>query len=171
MDERLMEIKDADRADRDTYNRPDPFSLSSGRMILCFTSYHNRIARGYLKTIYFEKTFYFCGLDHLLFIMDDIMDGVNRPQRTSCYRNIRGQKFRMQSDIFRKEENTDKVSVFEDAEDYGQELDKKMITIEVYCRRNASIQGQLKLPCGKVFFRSGMELMRLLHEYLEKASG
>lgn len=170
MDDRLSENMDADGKENGQYQRNTSFLLSSGRMILCFLSYKDRIAKGYVKTIFYDQVFYFCGLDHMLLLMDDIMDKVNCPQRTSNYRNINGQRFRVQSDIFRKSEETEKVSVFEDAVEIKQERMKKVVTVEVCCRRNASIQGRLKLSSGDICFRSGMEIIRLLHEYLGRES-
>lgn len=45
---------------------------------------------------------------------------------------------------------------------------KRLFSIRVYARRNSSIQGILKNYKGSVSFRSGMDVIRVMHEYLKE---
>ena len=53
------------------------------KMVICFLSYNNRKVSGYVKSVYYDnRPFYFEGLDHLLLLMEDIMDTTDYPQVT-----------------------------------------------------------------------------------------
>ena len=45
---------------------------------------------------------------------------------------------------------------------------KNIFSIRVYSRRNASIQGILKNSKGQMNFRSGMDVIRAIHECMEE---
>lgn len=143
------------------------------RMVIRFLTYKKRKVSGYVKSVYYdERIFYFCGLDHLLLLMEDIMDTADYPQTTVDYRNIKGESFRQQTEIFMKDGVQNIVSLFEDEEITEINLEKKAVSVQVITRRNCSIQGELCIgPKTRVFFRSGVELMRMLYEYLETTYG
>ena len=112
-------------------------------MYVQFQSYQNKVACGKLYSLYYEQEFDFYGLDQLLLIMDDIMDSVNYPQSTP------------KKDLHAADGERDNTA-------------KTGVEIRVYYRQQASMQGEIRVKGRKVYFRSGMELMRLLHQYLQK---
>lgn len=139
------------------------------KMVICFLYYKEGKVSGYLKSVYYDdKVFYFNGLDHLLLLMEDIMDTVDHPQRSVNYRNIDGRSLRRQTEIFVKSDSFQMTSIFEDEEVKEINLKKKALSVQVFSRRNSSIQGELYIePDKRVFFRSGIELIRMLYEYLD----
>ena len=48
------------------------------------------------------------------------------------------------------------------------QLEKNIFSIRVYSRRNASIQGTLKNSKGQMNFRSGMDVIRGIHGWMEE---
>ena len=96
------------------------------------------------------------------------MDTADNPQRSVNYRNIHGRSLRRQAEIFAKSDTWQTTSVFEDEEVKEINLKKTALSVQVYSRRNSSIQGELYIdPDKRVFFRSGIELIRMLYEYLD----
>ena len=139
------------------------------KMVIKFLSYKDRKAGGYIKSVFYENhQFYFEGLDHLLLLMEDIMDMADYPQIEVDYRNLEGRTLKKQNYILKNYNNRETISIFEDTETKEINLKKKLVSVQVISRRNCSIQGVLNINTEKkVFFRSGMELIRLLYEYLE----
>ena len=138
-------------------------------MFVRFTSYQDRVACGELSTPYLQESFSFHGLDQLLLLMEDIMDFVRAaspaitfPQAWLEHRSLRlgkaGIAFQAMSkaDIIPKDQakpETRKTSI-------------SFVAITVYYRQHASMQGDLRVAGQKVFFRSGLELIRLIHQAL-----
>ena len=139
------------------------------KMVICFLSYNNRKVSGYVKSVYYDnRPFYFEGLDHLLLLMEDIMDTTDYPQVTVDYHNLKGKTFKRQSDIFKAYDDRKMVSLFADEEIKDAGPKKKIACVQVISRKNSSIQGELSINAKvKVFFRSGIELMQLLYELME----
>lgn len=134
-----------------------------------FTSYQRRVACGDVSSLYLDKSFSFQGLDHLLLLMEDIMDYVQAscptilfPQASFQHRSIKSGKT---APVF-QEIDGEIITEFESSPEQkkGQAL---FAVITVYHRQNASMQGELRVLKRKVYFRSGLELIRLLHQALE----
>lgn len=132
-------------------------------MYVQFQSYQDKVASGKLYSWYYKQEFDFCGLDQLLLIMDDVMDSVNYPQSSVDHRHLKNS-----SPYFLD------LSAWTPQKDLNSEGDGKYnatktgVEIRVYYRQHASMQGEIRIKGRKVYFRSGMELMRLLHQYLQK---
>ncbi|MBU9736805.1 hypothetical protein [Diplocloster agilis] len=132
-------------------------------MYVQFQSYQNKVACGKLYSLYYEQEFDFYGLDQLLLIMDDIMDSVNYPQSSVNHRNLKNcnpyfldlSAWTPKKDLHAADGERDNTA-------------KTGVEIRVYYRQQASMQGEIRVKGRKVYFRSGMELMRLLHQYLQK---
>lgn len=134
-------------------------------MIIQFTSYQDRIACGTLHSAYYERIFPFCGMDHLLLMMDDIMDSVNCPQAGFGHRSLKmdgshGVEFQ---DLSSEQKITDFTAECSQVARFA----KSCIAIRVLYRQQASMQGELRVNMQKFYFRSGLELMRLLHQFLK----
>lgn len=107
-------------------------------MLLCFDNLEGGVASGRLWSSCCEEVRPFHGLDSLLLTMEDVMD-----------------------------EAGDQLS---DPRHFEQ---GKLCTaaVCVYARQYASIQGEVRFPGsspGHVYFKSEMELLRLLHDWLER---
>ncbi|WP_343250376.1 hypothetical protein [Diplocloster hominis] len=133
-------------------------------MYVQFQSYKDKVACGKLYSMYYKQEFDFYGLDQLLLIMDDIMDSVNYPQSSVGHRHFKGSSpyfLDLSGWTLRKDLNSPGEERFNAA--------KTGVEIRVYYRQQASMQGEIRVKGRKVYFRSGMELMRLLHQYLQKS--
>jgi hypothetical protein len=128
-------------------------------MMVYFTSYENGIARGELKTGYYKESFPFYGVDHLLLLMDDVMDSVNYPQTTTNYRHIE-KEWKPYTTVVNAGVRRE-VIPFSEPKAHG-------LPVRVFSRDNARMQGEIVVDGNKIRFRSGMELTRLIHEYLSK---
>ena len=138
-------------------------------MVICFLSYNNRKVSGYVKSVYYDnRPFYFEGLDHLLLLMEDIMDTTDYPQVTVDYHNLKGKTFKRQSDIFKAHDDRKMVSLFEDEEIKDAGPKKKDCLCSGHFQKKQQHTGELSINAKvKVFFRSGIELMQLLYELME----
>ncbi len=141
----------------------------SSTMMVRFSSYKNRVACGVVQAMCLENPIPFCGLDQLLLLLEDIMDYVN----ASCPRNVYPQA----SFLPRAMGKSCWESAFQDLRgekivpDRGvwpeQATAKHLLAaVTILYRQNASIQGELWAAQQKIRFRSGMELIRLLHQAL-----
>ena len=107
-------------------------------MLLCFDKLEGGVASGRLWSSCCEEVRPFHGLDGLLLTMEAMMDEAG--------------------------------DQFSDPRHFEQ---GKLCTavVYVYTRRYASIQGKVRFPGtspGPVYFKSEMELLRLLHDWLER---
>lgn len=167
------------KANSETDSRIQPIEKSEDHeryyataMSVRFTSYQERVACGDVSTLYLGKTFHFHGLDHLLLIMEDMMDYI----RTSCpavpfpqaFCDHRSLKVGKTGTTF-QEVNEEVITQFE-SPPAQKKTGAHIAAITVYYRQHASMQGELRTAGRKVFFRSGLELMRLLHQALEHAA-
>lgn len=164
-----MDNKLLDESSKSSEERKTNYYMQVGKMVIRFLSYDAKTAKGYLKTIYYDRPFYFSGLDHLLLLMEDIMDSVNYPQVTTKYRNINGELFSRQAQILSDFDEKSAISTFEENREVTGCLKNTVLTVQVFCRRNSSMQGELRIGTDKkVNFRSALELLRLIYEYLEQ---
>lgn len=139
--------------------------LCSKVMMLRFDSYTDRIAKRELKTLSYHAPFRFDSLDHLIMIMDDVMDSINFPRQEGELHRFNSRDD-AQAYIFRKMDRTDLCT--------ESELDamtrtgfRSEMTVLVNKRERSSMQGRVLVRGKVIYFRSALELMRILHEYLE----
>lgn len=143
-------------------------------MIVQFDSYQNKIAKGEIKNFLLEKSISFTGLDQLLLAMDQIMDEVKRPEKEVSYRHFfssRATTIDLLHGDNQKEEKIEDILFEEETSDEKTSKKKhcwpQKIVIQIYRRQNASMQGEIKYQNETVRFRSALELLHLLYEYLE----
>lgn len=138
-------------------------------MIVHFSSYRNKIAKGELINMYYEKKVPFCGLDQLIMCMDEIMDMDNLPEREFHPRCTENHRARI-PDFLSQVHNTN-IFFHPNEEDSHEEPSKNpkfiSVAIHVYRRENGSMQGELRIADENIRFRSALELIRLLYECLE----
>lgn len=140
-------------------------------MLLRFDSYEGGIAEGELKTLFHPSPFCFHSLAQLILIMDDLLDVMNFPKETGEFRSL-NKKDKEQvpfsvsrsvscSDVLlgRWERNRERTGF------HGQ--------MEVLIRRreHSSMQGSVNLKGEMTQFRSTLELLHMLYEYLEEKNG
>lgn len=49
----------------------------------------------------------------------------------------------------------------------GKHFSPQNFLIKIYGRQNQSLQGEMRVDETKIYFRSGMELVRLMHQWLK----
>ena len=150
-------------------------------MCVSFTSYKNRVACGQLRSFCFEEPVAFRGMDQLLLTMESLMDELNYPQALMMRRTLKTAKGGFLEQKPRRAYKTPipQAEPFVDAgalkrvEDMDAVMEmaapngSNVCFIRVFTRQNGSMQGTLRLKRhGDLLFRSGLELMSLLHEYL-----
>ncbi|RHP36276.1 hypothetical protein DWZ56_01075 [Lachnotalea sp. AF33-28] len=134
-----------------------------GTMILWFTSYEKRVAKGILQNLYYEKTFPFESMDQLLMIMDDILELVHWPEAEFPRQSLDG--CCGCTDFAELDPKLDRAAA---GAGKWQRVRNGMecAAVRILCRQHASIQGELRMNGITANFRSGMELMRMLHQLL-----
>ena len=134
-------------------------------MIIQFFNYKDCVPSGELRSLYHNTRMIFHGLDQMLLIMEAVMEEAGYPQADLTPRCLKmcEEKFPSFADCqgAAKEESSRDFSKWDHA------LCKKNITIQIYCRKNASMQGEVRFPEEKIYFRSTLELMRMIHQYLQ----
>lgn len=132
-------------------------------VLVYIRSYRDRVPEGTFITLPDREEYAFCGLDQMLLIMEDIMDGSLPPENAPEHRYLRRTPFIFRRTGYRETGQTP-VSVVRLS---GEKI---TFSIQVSFRRNRSMQGRLT-ACGNrkqtsVCFRSSLELIRMLHEHL-----
>ena len=131
-------------------------------MILCFDQWENDVAVGSLWTFFRSTPIPFRGLDHLLFIMDALMDQAEQPIPWMEQRHIKEQ--------VKPHPNRRKNHSRRTASPIQRPLSFRLgllatVSVRVYTRRHATMQGVLRAEHNQtVCFRSGLELLYLLRE-------
>lgn len=124
--------------------------------IVTVTSYENKNMQGFLSNPYFgEKEIYFQNVVQLIFLIEDMLDDLNCPQRS------------MESRIFRSESG-EKVSASMTPPENAQTL--AHFKISVLFRQNASWQGSLAWMDRSMEsqFRSVLEFITLMDSVLSE---
>lgn len=115
-------------------------------------SYENRVARGVVMSMTDKTEIPFCGLDQMSLIIEELLDRHEAFDGTSDYRCI--------------------DSAFPCDRWLGHKVSSQMrgcpqkFLIRVHSRQNRSLHGELRTEGKGCYFRSGMELMRLMHQWL-----
>ena len=135
-------------------------------MLVQFDSYKERVARGRVQTLYYKHPFEFRSLDQLLLIMDDVLDSAGFEKDPTDFRRL-----------YLEEEAAPPVfQTVNPADIYTSEdiLNRKYenpfkgdVSIRVLGRQNSSMQGEIHIGARMERFRSSLELLRMLYEYLE----
>lgn len=128
-----------------------------------FFSYQDRVPRGEIYSVYDDRAYGFQGLDQMLLIMDDIMDLAEYPKASFEHRSFGNGPY-----IFRKSAQDTGIRPSGRKHKGGK---KELIVVKVYYRQYASIQGEVEAVSHgkqkKLYFRSALELIRLIHEMLD----
>lgn len=137
---------------------------------ICVNEWDKNIASGQLWSFCVQKPIAFHGLDDLLLTLDDVLNKIGQPARWCKLRTVSSEKEKKKTSA-----NTN-VSTERKLYHMPEELSRvhgKVGTaaIRIYARQNASMQGELQFS-GKerrqvICFRSALELLHLLREWLE----
>lgn len=141
--------------------------LCSKAMMLRFDSYTDRIAKGELKTLSYHTSFRFESMDHLLMIMDDIMDSTGFPRQEGELHRF-DDKDNAQTYVFREMNFADRYTESE-LDSMDRINFRSQMTVLVNKREHSSVQGTVLIQGKVIAFRSALELMRVLHEYLGRS--
>lgn len=118
-------------------------------------TYQNRLACGTLRSLALDQEIRFQGLDQMLLIMEEILDREKVVKSSMDYRYVNERAI---EDGWL--EHTSEISA-------GKPCLPENLLIQVYGRENRSIQGRLQIRAKQIGFRSGMELVRFMHQYLK----
>lgn len=119
-------------------------------------SYKDRVARGTILFLQDKKEVPFCGLDQMCMIAEEYMDENGVFEEIAPYHNICPDAICRNWKEYQEEMKTMPV--------YGY---PQKFAVRVITRGNQSLQGELRVGDKKCYFRSGMELMRLMHQWLQ----
>lgn len=140
---------------------------NAGFMFIQFDSYEERVAKGKIQTLYYKRPFEFKSLGQMLLIIDDVLDSVGVEKVSGdphCFYEEDEEKSMVFQDVSLEE-------VCENSEIYDKNYANAFrgeVVIQVLYRKNSSMQGEVRGGAGKRYFRSSLELLRIMYEYLEK---
>ena len=143
---------------------------SAGFMFVQFDSYEERVAKGRIQTLYYKRSFEFKSLGQMLLIIDDVLDSVGFekvPGDPRCFYEEDEEK----SMVFQDVSLEDVCEISEISEIYDKNYANAFrgeLVIQVLYRKNSSMQGEVRGGARKIYFRSSLELLRIMYEYLEK---
>lgn len=118
-------------------------------------SYQNRMACGTIRSLVMEGEMPFQGLDQMLLIIEELLDREKVIRPSMDYRYV--SRYAMEDGWLNH------TSEVRNEKPY---LPGNLL-IQVYGRENRSLQGMMQIREKRIGFRSGMELIRLLHQYLK----
>ena len=131
-------------------------------MQICISSYKNRVAKGSIIFLLDKTEIPFCGLDQMCLIMEEYLDRKLVFEERLEYRWICGSDYDGVWFTGQGNEPDDGFEINESETGYLQKF-----TIRIRERLNRSLQGELRVEQKKCRFRSGMELTRLMHQWLQ----
>ena len=137
-------------------------------LIIVIENCRNQTINGYLQSLYQEKSFCFHGLDHMLLLIEEILDSEGVPAENGECRHL------VKMDPVKTKRRTKKIT---HPEKFGRmvkfcpvrnrlKTGENVFTVTIYSRQNASIQGVIRNSRGSACFRSGMEGLRMICECL-----
>lgn len=166
------ELKDLIIAEDDILRDGGRYPEYMATMFIVIEGYSEGIVSGYLQTFYYEEPFYFRGLDNMLVQIETIMDAAAYPSKCNEYRHFSRTPWMIENGEQDGKENAMKPEKLQKASFNINGIctvsKKALFSIRVYARRNSSMQGILKNYKGSVSFRSGMDVIRVMHEYLKE---
>ena len=137
-------------------------------------SYENRVARGALIFLIDKSEKMFCGLDQMCLIMEDYLDQYPVFEERLEYRFIDAKIFDdgwINEDCWMADDRRLTDSVSETSSDTAVATSQcnqtQKLAVRIYGRSNRSLQGELRVDNKKCCFRSGMELIRCIHQWLQ----
>ena len=140
---------------------------NTNTMLVRFDSYEDRVAEGRIQTLYYRHPFEFKSLDQLLMIIDDVLDSVGFEKEQGDFHTL-------------FEEYEGKPLIFQYLDPKDIYIDEKVnskdyvnafrgeLTIRVFYRQNSSMQGEIRAGKRSARFRSSLELLRMLYEFVEQ---
>lgn len=139
---------------------------SGASMLVQFDSYKERVARGRVQTLYYKHPFEFKSLDQLLVIIDDVLDSVDFEKDPEDFRCLYGEE-ETRHPVF-QHFNPEDIYTDEDIcnRKYANPF-RGELAIRILGRQNSSMQGEVHIGAGTVRFRSSLELLRMLYEFLD----
>lgn len=139
--------------------------LCSKAMMLRFDSYKDRVAKGEIKTLIYRTPFRFESMDQMLMIMDGVMDFAHFSRPEGELRRLDGKKDECTYNF--QEPALSDLCTEEELEDMTPTGFQSQMTVLVNKREHSSMQGTVLMGGKVIYFRSALELMHILHEYLE----
>ncbi len=146
-------------------------------VLVSICSYEESVPKGAFISFDYNQRYEFQGLDQMLLQMEDIMDSVSASCPAYEHRSFYGKPY-----IFQETEPGQRMSGVRCRPEDMPRLPhgKASFALRIYYRQHGSMQGEMIAAVtedhgGKrekrVMFRSALELMRLIHEYLESTIG
>ena len=135
-------------------------------LIIIIENCKNQTISGWLQSFYEEKPVCFHGLDHMLFLIEEILDSEGVPAENGECRHL------VKMDPVKTKRRTKKIT---HPEKVGRmvkfcpvrnrlKTGENVFTVTIYSRQNASIQGIIRNSRGSASFRSGLEVIRIMNE-------
>lgn len=141
-------------------NRSD----SRATVLVYVQSYEDSVPRGVFLTLPEQEKYAFCGLDQLLLILEDLLDGAGAPEEAFGHRYL----YEDQAPYVFLEP----AGGWTGPKTKGLPGGKASCSIQIGYRQHRSMQGRLSYQTDDAYetvsFRSALELMRMLHEYLSR---
>ena len=132
-------------------------------MLVRFDSYEGRIAKGKLQSLRYQMPFEFNSLDQLFMIIEEVLDSIQFPRGAGGLRNLNTgtwePEYLLQSEGPKGCAEGKRVA--------GGSGFCGQMTVEVHRREHSSMQGTVNIDGEKTNFRSMLELMHMLYEYLD----
>lgn len=131
-------------------------------LLVYIRSYTDGVPAGTFLTLPSRERYEFCGLDQMLLLMEDLMDSACRTEAASGHRYLCQKPYLFQREAHSPAEAASGAACLS--------VEKVTFTVQVCYRRNRSMQGRLTIQKDQkqesLSFRSALELMRMMHEYL-----
>ena len=139
--------------------------MNSIVVLVRIRSYRECVPKGTFIMLPYGESYEFCGLDQMLLTMEDIMDAVSAEDGGKGHRYLYKEPYVfLESGYPRMELKPGGASRLSGG--------RATFTIQVSYRQHESMQGRLTARVGQgyeeISFRSSLELMRMLHEYLHR---
>ena len=130
-------------------------------VMITICSYHNRQVCGILQSLVLEEKIPFRGLDQMVLLIEEILDREKICKSAFEYRYIEKTE---QEDGWLENSILQKHILNEWNTEFHQN-----ILIRIYGRYHRSLQGMVRVGKETVYFRSGMELIRMIHQWLQSS--
>ncbi len=129
-------------------------------MQVCISSYEKRVVRGWITFLLDKREIPFCGLDQMCLIVEEYLDEHPVFEERMEYRYLD------EKDLDSGWLNGDAAEEIIAVSDTDDAETTTKFTIRIFGRSNRSLQGELRVENKRRCFRSGMELMRMVHQWL-----
>lgn len=135
-------------------------------VVLCVDRREGRSIAGRIYHAYSREAVLFSGMEDVFFQLEHFFDDLNFPHPTTSNRLFRKEK---KQEIMRQE----KKEIMKEEELLSQHGDLGTFLVHVQHRQNSSWQGRITWVDQKktVYFRSALEMMKLVSDALESVCG